>query len=141
MQLNEAIRSGCAQSKGQARYVYQDMEGNHCVMGALLLGIGKLHAPGMLSNPFVECEVFPELQQAWTVCRDCGIEWQDARGLGSLQSWTGVSTIRRTVRNMMVHLNNDHGWTREALAEWADPHPELHIAMPQVQPQEALVAV
>ena len=40
---------------------------------------------------------------------------------------------RFKVADCIWDLNDNAEWSREAIAEWADPHPELHVAMPTQQ--------
>jgi len=75
-------------------------------------------------------QFFPELSKIQESCPQCGDNW------GMVHS---VSGDFQTLRVLMVHLNNVHKWSREAIAEFADPRPELHVAMPKEE--EVLVDV
>jgi len=42
-----------------------------------------------------------------------------------------LSRVPRYLFGVCAHLNDHHHWTREAIVEWVDPRPELHLAMPR----------
>ena len=105
MKLSDAIRLG-AMLKPQGRGCLE-MNGHSCALGAALDAIGHLgHQYGgqILREhwPYLETEV-------------CG----PLRLMGRLY-------------RVIVDLNDDHGWTREQIADWVATV-EPHVAQPETQ--------
>jgi len=112
MRLNEAIRAGIKLLPKQAfgTWINPIIKDSGCVLAAVHTGLcGKLNGP--ITFTVME-ETLPELKSANIMCPACGA--------------TGY------LAGIMIHLNDIHTWTREAIAEWADPRPELHVAMPSL---------
>jgi len=113
MTLNEAIR------KGIRLYPIQEFQGDDnddgkgaCVLGALAAGMG-----------------YPK--QNWVqASREMGLREQNKWTQCPTSHCTGMR-FEDTLHAMAYHLNDYHKWSREAIAEWLDPHPELHQPMPK----------
>lgn len=110
MRLSEAIRLG-AMLRPQAR-LYWFHEGGSCALGAAAEAVGIAIYP----DTFTQVGPVPRewiwingLKAACPVCGDC----DDAQ-----------ETIK--------HLNNDHRWTRERIADWVEtlePRDEPVVAL------------
>ena len=125
LRLNEVIRRGCALAPKQVYYVPTDGDGTACIVGAAWLGAElpqRIAAEGFKAGALLV--MFPELNKPCRCPLDC-VEYVTASANGL------VRNLITTLYNTMVHLNNDHRWSREAIAEWADPRPELHLSIPQ----------
>ena len=115
MTLNEAIRTGC-----RLLVEYRDgciVEGKGgCVLGAAYVGL-----TGYVPHGFkLMAEVMPELGSAFPE-------------LYELVAIPTLSSARiHPLHGAISYLHHREHWTREAIAEWADPHPELHEPMPTV---------
>ena len=130
LSLNEAIRIGC-QLRGECRDVFINEDGDCCAIGAAY--VGSIDRNATLSDTFMYTNwknslvsLFPELDKPVTLICKC--------------SHDGGT---RKMINIISHLHLTHKWSREAIAEWADPHPELHIPMPKMEgaPKEHKVHV
>lgn len=122
MKLSEAIRLG-AEKRPQCRGSYFDQRYGYnvnftihsCVLGAALEGAGlvdpetELRERGHLFD--VEwpefADQFPD-QEAVFFCPVCGCGSTLVRDAGD------------TPTNLAMHLNDDEGWTREAIAIWVE---------------------
>ena len=120
MTLNEAIREGCRVFPKQAFGSYNDGRDGRCALGAAGEAVGlKASFMGRFMGQCLPgiTTVFPELKKE-TTCPHCNqLKW---------------------VIRAIQHLNDHSKWSREAIAEWADPRPDLHVAMPQVSTPESL---
>lgn len=122
MTINEAIRIGCRQYPRQAFGAFGEGSDGACVNGALSFGLHgnrfslRMESLGRLAPSGSQGVVCP-------LCRTSQVKTTDGREYG----YTACRVFA-----IMAHLNNDHRWTREAIAEWVDPHPELHIPMPRL---------
>jgi len=136
LQLNEAIRKGVVSLPRQAFGSLVSENGKEgCVLGALYLGSGCLTHEELtigLSSGSRQIAIGTRIT-----------DYLKTVDLMEEEVTCPVRTCSRTtggpikVSNMLVHLNDTHYWSREAIAEWADPRPELHVAMPT--PEEAQV--
>ena len=120
MTLNEAIRRGCLKFPKQAFNKFHGDDGlSACVIAAVYVGDNERRYTDREFHQSAYCPV------------------------GPCESFTDGLLVRSsspdTVMRVMVHLNNDHRWSREAIAEWADPQPDLHVPMPTVKAPEAVV--
>ena len=122
MTLNEAIREGGKKFPRQVVAVFSDGDGGACVNGAL--------AWSLLGDAFGLCadltfaavrKTHPEVEHS------CACPAPGCFGVPARYGYESAPLLR-----VMAHLNNDHGWSREAIAEWADPRPDLHVAMPSL---------
>ncbi len=122
MRLSEAMRRGAALSP-QGFITLVDRQGRTCALGAALEAIGRLPGPHE-----TEPETF-DYPAEWTC-------W-----------WKSILLIRcpacsvlihSGVEQLLGHLNDDHKWTREAIADWvATIEPQATEAMP-VEAREAV---
>ena len=117
MTLNEAIREGC-------RVLPQQTEDEGaCVLRAAAQGADVRSKSIICPNelPYTELVVrFPQLSDTAT----CPV--------GRIPGTHTPCIHLHKVYQIMYHLNDTHSWSREAIAEWADPHPELHLPMPSL---------
>ena len=120
--INEAIREGCKNTV-QIFNRLKDDHGGCCVIGALYRGLLR---PNGLDNPWDHHKEWGFLCQATNA--PCGCTY------GNIGN--GFQGPIRTIIDVMVHLNNAHQWTREAIAEWVDPRPDLHVRLPGLTTQE-----
>lgn len=104
MKLSDCMREGAKRS-GQAFGALQTVDGRTCAMGAAMLG------GGMIINeqfgPWVPAiyelwSQFPWLRTVLADCPECGPGW------------------RETVYGIAIHVNDNHHWTRERIADWLD---------------------
>jgi rubredoxin len=101
MKLSDAIREGCRQSNAHVGSYLIGMPGDSffgaCALGAAALGAGideaDIHGSTL-------CTEWPELTH-WTECPECGAE----------------DELFNVVSH---HLNDDHRWTREGIADFID---------------------
>lgn len=101
MKLSEAILLGSTMNP-QAFGVYEDPDGHTCALGAALKAVGfvvhKVLLPmDAMVNSTNLAWLFPFLHY-YDACPGCG--------------------AANTVFNIIPHLNDDHKWTREQIAEW-----------------------
>ena len=123
MTLNEAIREGCRLYPRQAFGSLGGEDGiGRCVIGAIKEGVHTLSACYLGDYG----KMFPEIERMGLPCPECHITSNYYNDRFSTLWW------------LLVHLNDTHHWSREAIAEWADPRPDLHVAMPQVATPESL---
>lgn len=102
MKLWEAMLNG-AKLGCQVFGKLSDGEGGTCALGAVMVGIGT--RPSAFSADLTTME-YPELMAPATVCIACG---EPPRAGGELDL---------TLWGLIVHLNNDHRWSRQRIAEW-----------------------
>ena len=120
--LNEAIRRGCRMRPQQAfRQLFHGRDGA-CVVGAAVIGGRGYDA--------TEEDKSLEPPQFASLVSDLPVNVSCPHPGCSISAWTG---------EIMRLLNNDHRWSREAIAEWADPQPELHVQMPKVEAETKVV--
>lgn len=129
MTLNEAIRKGCQSHPKQVYYVLHDPEkgnDNACILGAAIFGVADTLPSKATRDVNMLKTLFPELVEpagcpfrckTWAHCNDGEMRRTDIKIL----------------RDVLAHLNNDHKWSREAIAEWVEPHPELHLSTPTAE--------
>lgn len=98
MRLSDAIRLG-AMLKPQGRFHILDEHGRTCALGAALDAVGQLDDSGpsiyALDDKWPWCTAHDDRE-----CPDCR--------RGPMPS----------IHTVIVHLNDDHAWTREQIAEW-----------------------
>lgn len=108
MKLSEAIRAG-AKMRPQAFGVSRDHKGGTCAFGAAWDGVTEFYAraPSRLSEMLDNGEVLYSTE-APCPARGCpGVEgphYQDPE----------------LATSVMMHLNDYHRWSREAIAEWVE---------------------
>lgn len=104
-ELAEAILAG---SKRRAQCVgsYFSSDGRSCALGAAFEGIHHL--------PEVVGALHPRLERLF----DC-LEYVSRRCPEGCKKTLPLAS-------MIVHLNDDHLWSREAIAEWLSAHAESH---------------
>lgn len=101
MHLSEAIRDGCRFGK-QCFGAFTDGEG-YCAIGAAMRAYNVPVYIGTLNIP----EFFLGLVPALTPCPACGLPKKKvSRGI--------------SIPKLVYHLNDDHRWSREAIAEWVE---------------------
>lgn len=112
MKLSEAIRLG-AMLRPQAFGTLFDLKsGTSCALGAACEAIGILDTTQ---------------RNAYTVdarakARAAGWMWARADSLCPLcdSAWLPTTNHNHDVQGVIVHLNNDHHWTREQIADWVE---------------------
>lgn len=120
MKLSEAMREG-AQIRGQCSGVYFGNFGSldylSCAIGAVIEGAG-LMTPIIDANEVAGSLVSQALPGEWpeihegTICPDDG-NCPHAGG-------ERLSKYRSSLLNVILHLNDDHKWTREKIADWLE---------------------
>lgn len=115
MKISEAMRKG-AKMGPQLFNKNNDGYGGSCAMGAVQLGI----APGIL-----ECSDAWEPLKGLRSCPfdNCSAPFTngtDYFGSPHVMAWSP-----RNVGQVIVHLNNDHRWTRERIAGWIEANVEV----------------
>jgi hypothetical protein len=107
MQLSEAIREG-AQLRPQCRMQMFLRLGDiihSCALGAAYEGAGYVaRLRGMEKIPITLDTLWPKLSTRVVVCPVSGCP----------------SNGRITVRDHIAHLNDEHNWSREQIAEWLE---------------------
>ena len=126
MTLNEAIREGAKHRPNGRNYI---SFGRCCVLGAAYVGLsGHGNVPyGMqfLSEPLDKLVLaFPELLLPAESPCFCKVRTTTAS--------ITFGKLRHTMLEVMEHLHQSHDWSREAIAEFVDPHPDLHLPMPSL---------
>ena len=139
MTLNEAIRKGCRMREPiHGEWIAED--GRCCAVGSILVGGGVTQGP--ITKTHVEeflTEEFPEMMRPHSIrCQKTAPCHFGMTFYGT--SPDGSFHMRAPLYCVMSHLFELHNWSREALAEWADPHPELHIPMPRLEETPAVHA-
>lgn len=117
MKLSDAIRLG-SMMKPQGFFSGVDSSGGSCAFGAALEAIGRQVGSMVLGVTHVE-------------------DWHDlfhGRTLASLPCGCDPSSLTNFVFGAVIHLNDQHQWTREAIADWVQT---IEDAQPALQPAEA----
>jgi len=118
MKLSEAIRLGAMLAPQGFEDFVKDLAGVRvtCALGAAAEAIGSLNSaalPGFLVLPTLVSAaleaVFGEILNVPR--RRCPVK---------------ACRVRRVTANVIVHLNDDHRWTREQIAEWVDTLERAH---------------
>jgi len=131
MTLADAIRLGSAQHP-QAFGGYYEHNGGDvtavCAVGAAMLVWGIFHTrTGKLRRPSVVEDHVHEVFAHYDLFK--------ARGSACPQ--VGCEAFLNTRLCLIAHLNDDHKWSREAIADWLDEHrdgvPCVDGATPNVQ--------
>lgn len=107
LRLSEAIRLG-AMLGPQCFGAYVDYDGvtlTYCAMGGALKAIG-IACADLIKNPVT-------IPAAWMQRADCDSPCSCHTRLTSLSA-------------IVVHLNDEHSWTREAIAGWVETVEEVH---------------
>jgi hypothetical protein len=108
MKLSDAIRKGSKLNPQGFGTLKFSMDGRTCALGAALDGIEYAFDPSALHMKAIR-KSWPEvMNKAVCPCHkekpkkfpDCGVP--------------------DSLSHIIVHLNDDHKWTREAIAEWID---------------------
>lgn len=112
MRLSDAIRVGCGMNP-PARHVIKRLNGSTCVWGAAAEGAG-------LEIPHQEfCMMEPvdilggALKRLWPMAF---AEWEDAELYCPVIDHDYFGSIT----DLIVHLNDEHRWSREKIAGWLD---------------------
>lgn len=111
MKPSEYIAKGIALRPNQVKYILVDEQSNgSCVMGALLEG----YAGNMfLNDSTFATKHFKPL--------DLAMPW--LRKMHKIGEWPlcpSCQAVFPTIVGTAVHLNNDHGWSRESIGKWLD---------------------
>jgi len=108
MKLSEAIRLGAMLKPQAFGSLFNGM--GTCALGAAADAVGILDTD---THWFKRDKRAPEhwkpVATSMAECPQCGADWPLPR--------TGAFT-KRDVQTAVVHLNNDHRWTRERIADW-----------------------
>ena len=112
MTLADAIRKGAMQ-RGQARWVlYDPINHTSCVLGAAFEGVSGMDAAAFDFNAAAMLwTMFPQLVEP-IACPTCHSIQCPFRA--------GPPTLAEIIAH---HLNDQHGWTREEIADWLDTLP------------------
>ncbi len=125
MRLSEAIRIG-SMLRPQAYKHYFDREGGSCAIGAALEAIGitrvtkgkKVERERAMLNELITTPDWKEWKSSPYVlaresrqCPVCdGLDWYSPNKKDTVKT--------PNVSSVIIHLNNDHMWTRQAIADW-----------------------
>lgn len=104
--FNAAVRAGCLKYPKQIFGQYQDGGDGACVIGAARATLAMT----------VFTAIYPRFQWSITAqyqCPNC--------------------RKRDLTFSLVIHLNDFHRWSREAIAEYCDPHPEWHLSGGRVE--------
>lgn len=106
MKYSEAIRLGAMMSPGQAYGELRDSNGNTCARGAAMDAIGILDGwiRGRDITAFQKMESQFPIEKAPASCPLCKGSW----------------AYPYDVITAVVHLNNEHKWTRQQIADWVE---------------------
>lgn len=108
MRLSEAIRLGAMLRPQEYSVLFDVSTGRSCALGAAAEAIGMLDITE--TNRFVNGVKAP---QAWmwvkriAACPECGPMF-------------ACHYDKRDVQSVIIHLNNQHRWTRERIADWVE---------------------
>lgn len=106
MTLADAIRKGAMQRPQAREFMFsRTADVRSCALGAAYEGVYGTVDSGPISQAGELCLAFPELNTAHVYCPTCG---------EGASLWYVVGD----------HLNDSHGWTREAIADWLDSRPD-----------------
>jgi hypothetical protein len=117
MKLSEAIRLG-AMLQPQGFGVLKDDRGRTCALGAALSACNLMSDRDPYGREIPQT-TWPELCQGHVLCQVC-----ERRMLDTF--------------DLVTHLNDDHRWTRAAIAEWVAT---LEPAEAQIEEHPAAVTV
>ena len=123
MKLSEAIRLG-AMLKPQAFDDFTDGIGT-CAWGAANEAIG-LKADG---DPAIPRQWWSLCNPPSEACPECGIEFHnccDAKDFDACDCEDQCAPVS----DVIVHLNDDHQWTREQIADWVSTIEAAHDQAP-----------
>lgn len=126
MRLSEAIRLG-ATMRPQSVGHFLDDDGASCAQGAALDAVGRL------SESATECRYAMSELWPWS--------YYSQHIVGTLKGVTcpdGGGHMCRyyaddSINGIIAHLNNEHRWTRERIADWV----ELHEPLPAIEATES----
>lgn len=110
MRLSEAMRLG-SMMKPQG-YYNLCRAGATCALGAVGDAIGILDADNCNWKPGAKAPSEWRWMTRLTACPACGATDYPVP--------TSFSTKRRDVQAAITHLNNEHRWTREQIADWIE---------------------
>lgn len=102
MKLSDAIRAGSKVTKQHFGDLFKIRYGDigyTCALGAAALGAGE----GIEPNSYAITQRFPELYNHRDVCPVCN-----------------DTLYNQTLFFLISHLNDEHHWKREAIADWLD---------------------
>lgn len=99
MKLWEAMLAG-AKAGAQLFGRRHDDHGGSCALGAIEIASGD----GKMAE-----SSFKELDGKHVTCIECGRD---------LLACSGISSYTRTLAGQVAHLNNDHRWSWQRIAEW-----------------------
>jgi hypothetical protein len=106
MKLSDAIRLG-AMTGPQCFSGYFGEGSSSCAMGSALIAVGATHGGyGAI------WDVFPEALLVVPSCPSCG-------------------ESLNCVADGVYHLNDDHLWTREAIADWVETVEQAQMVTPE----------
>ena len=127
MEINEAMRQGLKIIKKPDRGSWS------CFAIGTIIAVGQGQQIGIGLSSVLYDQSVPQLKErmrdAW-MPQVCSAEcWA-----GSIEFFhamvNGVAFNKIPLFWFLSHLFEGHKWSCEAIAEWADPRPELHIGMP-----------
>ena len=104
MNLSDAILKGISISPTQAFEQYTD-EASTCVIGAAMIGIG-IDAHNDNDPKWQVLKSFPILKEEAIVCPEERCDYHNR----------ACYAEAHTLFGLCIHLNDDHRWTREAIA-------------------------
>jgi hypothetical protein len=116
-ELARAIRLGAAR-RPQCFGSYFDERGGSCALGAAYDGMYEMPRQARARGEMVPRNLERLFHCLEDIVKQCPAS-PAADAAGGLSAEGGVACRKRLpLGAMIVHLNDDHGWTREQIAEW-----------------------
>ena len=140
MTFNEAVREGCRLLPNQEfrKFFSIDNKGA-CVIGSAFEAIMKSHG-GQTCCKYENYASFSISEKSFLtlIYHFPELELKSKCPIRKCQSLESTRTENMNIFYVCHHLNDYHRWSREAIAEWVDPHPELHISNSEILKQEEM---
>ena len=114
MKLSEAIHLGCKKKEQGFETYYNEVNKCTCVLGAAIDGIGELDDDYNFITSSWVLVLFPILMKYNRATIDCPVKLLNETSCG----------VEEDLMDTIVHLNDDHKWTREKIADWLEENYE-----------------
>ena len=128
MKISEAIRLGAMLRRQAFHTVYDPDDQTSCALGAAAEAIGALDTTqrnAYTADAQSKAQVWLHWKHVEVPCPLCGLDYDVSRNFRS---------TFHCIQAVIVHLNNDHRWTRERIADFvATVEATQELADPVVQ--------